>query len=45
MGGSGEDLRVSAPGLIRLSGVQAAQMNPRISSYIDAGVGKRLRKY
>ncbi|WP_411817048.1 hypothetical protein [Hyphococcus sp. DH-69] len=36
MGGSGEDLRVSAPGLIRLSGAQAAQMNPRISSYIDA---------
>ncbi|MEX6633003.1 hypothetical protein [Hyphococcus lacteus] len=36
MGGSGEDLRVSAPGLIRLSGAQAAQMNPRISSYVNA---------
>ncbi len=36
MGGTGDDLRQSAPALIRLSGAQFAQMNPRISDYIDA---------
>ncbi len=36
MGGSGEDLRLSAPAMIRLSGAQAAQMNPRISNYVNA---------
>ena len=36
MGGSGEDLRQSAPALIRLSGAQAAQFNPRVSSYVNA---------
>ncbi len=36
MGGTGEDLRASAPALIRVSGAQAAQMNPRISGYVNA---------
>ncbi|GJL90413.1 hypothetical protein [Hyphococcus sp.] len=36
MGGTGEDLRMSVPAMIRLSGAQAAQMNPRISGYVDA---------
>ena len=36
MGGSGDDLRLSAPAMIRLSGAQAAQMNPRISNYVNA---------
>ena len=36
MGQSGEDLRVSAPAMIRLSGAQAAQENPRISNYVNA---------
>jgi len=36
MGGSAEDLRQSAPAMIRLSGAQAAQMNPRIADYVDA---------
>lgn len=36
MGGAGEDLRQSAPAMIRLSGAQAAQMNPRISGYVNA---------
>ena len=36
MGGTGADLRQSAPALIRLSGAQFAQLNPRISDYIDA---------
>lgn len=36
MGGSGEDLRLSAPAMIRLSGAQVAQMNPRISNYVNA---------
>ncbi len=36
MGGTGDDLRQSAPALIRLSGAQFAQMNPRIGGYIDA---------
>ncbi len=36
MGASGDDLRLSAPAMIRLSGAQAAQMNPRISDYVDA---------
>ncbi len=36
MGGTGEDLRLSAPAMIRLSGAQAAQMNPRISGYVNA---------
>lgn len=36
MGGTGEDLRQSAPAMIRLSGAQVAQMNPRISAYINA---------
>ncbi len=36
MGGTGDDLRQSAPALIRLSGAQVAQMNPRFSDYVDA---------
>ncbi len=36
MGGTGDDLRQSAPALIRLSGAQAAQLNERISGYVDA---------
>ncbi len=36
MGGTAEDLRQSAPAMIRLSGAQAAQMNPRIADYVDA---------
>ena len=36
MGGTGDDLRQSAPALIRLSGAQFAQLNPRISDYLDA---------
>lgn len=36
MGGTGTDLRQSAPALIRLSGAQFAQLNPRISDYLDA---------
>lgn len=36
MGGSGEDLRLSAPAMIRLSGAQAAMLNPRIESYVNA---------
>jgi hypothetical protein len=36
MGGTGEDLRMSVPAMIRLSGAQAAQMNPRIAGYVDA---------
>lgn len=35
-GGTAEDLRQSAPAMIRLSGAQAAQMNPRIAGYVDA---------
>ncbi|NOX82020.1 MAG: hypothetical protein GXP06_03335 [Alphaproteobacteria bacterium] len=36
MGGSGEDLRQSAPAMIRLSGMQLAQFNPRVSGYVEA---------
>ncbi len=36
MGGSGKDLRQSTPAMIRISGMQMAQFNPRISDYIDA---------
>jgi len=36
MGGTGEDLRLSVPAMIRLSGLQVAQINPRISGYIEA---------
>ncbi len=36
MGGTGDDLRQSAPALIRLSGAQFAQMNPRIDDYLNA---------
>jgi hypothetical protein len=36
MGGTGDDLRQSAPALIRLSGAQVAQMNPRFPDYVDA---------
>lgn len=36
MGGSGDDLRQSAPAMIRLSGVQAAQMNEKFPAYINA---------
>ncbi len=36
MGSSGEELRASAPTMIRLSGGQVAQMNPRISEYVNA---------
>lgn len=36
MGGTGEDLRMSAPAMIRLSGAQVAQMNPRFTDYVNA---------
>ncbi|NNE40270.1 MAG: hypothetical protein HKN14_05050 [Marinicaulis sp.] len=36
MGGTGDDLRQSAPAMIRLSGAQFAQMNPAFSSYVNA---------
>ncbi|MEO1136736.1 MAG: hypothetical protein AAFW68_09010, partial [Pseudomonadota bacterium] len=36
MGGTGEDLRASVPAMIRLMGAQAAQMNPRMTDYINA---------
>ena len=36
LGGTGDDLRQSAPALLRLSGSQVAQINPRINGYIDA---------
>jgi len=36
MGQSGADLRASAPAMLRLSGAQVAQMNPRFSDYVDA---------
>ncbi len=36
MGGTGADLRQSAPAMIRLTGAQAAQMNPRIAGYVNA---------
>lgn len=36
MGGTGDDLRQSAPALLRLTGGQVAQLNPRINGYIDA---------
>ena len=36
MGGSGDDLRKSAPAMIRLSGAQAAQLNPKFTSYVNA---------
>ena len=36
MGGTAEELRQSAPAMIRLSGLQAAQINPRMTGYIDA---------
>lgn len=36
MGGTGEDLRASVPAMIRLTGAQAAQMNPRIADYVNA---------
>lgn len=36
MGGTADDLRQSAPAMIRLSGMQIAQMSPRLSDYVDA---------
>ncbi len=36
MGGTGDDLRASVPAMIRISGAQAAQMNARISDYVNA---------
>lgn len=36
MGGTGEDLRMSAPAMIRLSGSQLAQMNPVMTDYVNA---------
>lgn len=36
MGASGADLRQSAPAMVRLSGIQVAQLNPRIPDYVDA---------
>ena len=36
MGASGSDLRQSAPAMVRLSGSQIAQINPRFSGYVDA---------
>jgi hypothetical protein len=35
-GSAPEDLRLAAPAMMRLSGAQVAQMNPRIPGYIDA---------
>lgn len=36
MGGDGEDLRQSTPAMVRLTGIQAASINPRIADYVDA---------
>lgn len=36
MGGTGDDLRQSVPAMIRIGGLQAAQLNPRISDYVNA---------
>jgi len=36
MGGTADDLRQSAPAMIRLSGMELAQMNPRLSDYVNA---------
>ena len=36
MGGNGDGLRQSVPAMIRIGGIQAAQMNPRIADYVDA---------
>ncbi|PQA87943.1 hypothetical protein [Hyphococcus luteus] len=36
MGGTGEDLRASVPAMIRLSGAQVAQMNERVTDYVNA---------
>jgi hypothetical protein len=36
MGGSAEDLRQSAPAMIRMSGAQVSQMNPRLPDYVNA---------
>jgi len=36
MGGTADDLRQSAPAMIRLSGVQVAQMNARLMDYVNA---------
>lgn len=36
MGGTGDDLRQSVPAMIRISGMQAAQLNPRIGDYVNA---------
>lgn len=36
MGGNGDDLRQSAPALLRLSSAQAAQLNPRVGAYVNA---------
>ncbi|MEZ5894057.1 MAG: hypothetical protein R3C58_13055 [Parvularculaceae bacterium] len=35
-GGTGEELRNSAPGLVRITGSQFTQINPRFSGYVDA---------
>lgn len=35
-GTSADDLRQSAPAMIRLAGIQAAAMSPRIGGYVDA---------
>ncbi|MBT8473383.1 MAG: hypothetical protein KJN99_12315, partial [Marinicaulis sp.] len=34
--GTGEDLRAAAPAMLRMSGAQAAEINPRIAGYIEA---------
>jgi len=36
MGGTGEDLRQSVPAMIRIGGMQAAQLNARFADYVDA---------
>lgn len=36
MGGTGEDLRQSAPAMIRLAGAQGASIHPRIKDYVEA---------
>ncbi|NNL89621.1 MAG: hypothetical protein HKP25_11175 [Marinicaulis sp.] len=33
--GTGEDLRAAAPAMLRMSGAQAAEINPRIAGYIE----------
>lgn len=36
MGGTGDDLRQSVPAMIRLSGAQLGEFNPRVPGYVEA---------